>query len=431
MKHGLYDSRVSENKVKKHKAVSLGPTVMLDAERCILCSRCVRFTDEISKTHELGIANRGDHCEIQTFPGKELNNDYSGNVVDICPVGALTDKDFRFKMRVWYLQAKDSICNGCSMGCNIQVHYNLDRPHHAKGERVMRLKPRYNEHVNQWWMCDEGRYGYKYHDHNRILAPLKRAQADVQEISWDELFTEAARDISAAGSKMAVFLSPQLSNEELYLARILFREKLECRNIFLVSPKADGKSDDFLMKADKNPNTRGAADIGFKVDPKRLEGFQEACEKGQIEGIIVFGQDLFERLNAGQMQQIMPRLKWSVFIGSNHNLMSESASYVMPSATYVEKEGTFTNCEGKVQKFNKVFNPLPHAWSEWKILINLAKYLDVYFDHEEVEDIFEEMTSQVAAFKNLKYDELDRGKSDIRSMAAPTIPALEQYDNIL
>ncbi|HTL48707.1 MAG TPA: 2Fe-2S iron-sulfur cluster-binding protein, partial [Verrucomicrobiae bacterium] len=170
MKHGLYNSRLGEDKVKKPKAVPLGPTVMLDAERCILCSRCIRFCDEVSKTSELGFIQRGDHTEIAVAPGKELDNKYSGNTVDICPVGALTDRDFRFKIRVWYLKEEDSICNGCSRGCNIQVHYNLDRPQHGKGERVKRLKPRFNERVNKWWMCDEGRYGYKYHDRNRITA---------------------------------------------------------------------------------------------------------------------------------------------------------------------------------------------------------------------------------------------------------------------
>ena len=122
LRYGLYDARFYEEKVKKPKAVPIGPNVMLDAERCILCSRCVRFTDEISKTSELGIVNRGDHSEIAVSPEKELDNPYSGNVVDICPVGALTDRDFRFKCRVWYLQKADSICPGCARGCNIEIH---------------------------------------------------------------------------------------------------------------------------------------------------------------------------------------------------------------------------------------------------------------------------------------------------------------------
>ena len=193
MNYGAYESRLQENKNKKPKAVSIGPTVMLDAERCILCSRCVRFCDEIPKTSELGIIQRGDHSEITVFPGKELNNRYSGNVVDICPVGALTDKDFRFKARVWYLKSEESLCNGCSRGCNIDVHFLKDRRHHAKGERVMRLKPRFNEAVNQWWMCDEGRYGYRYHDQNRITGPMTRMNGQVRETAFEDTLKEVVQ----------------------------------------------------------------------------------------------------------------------------------------------------------------------------------------------------------------------------------------------
>src|SRR3989338_7257297 len=169
MDYGLYDPKFDDMKVKKtKKAVPVGPTVMLDQERCILCSRCVRFGDEITKTSDFGIFSRGDHSEINLYPDKFLDNKYSGNVVDICPVGALTDKDFRFKMRVWYLGSKESICPGCSRGCNINIEYEKSRPYHLKDERVMRLKPRENMEVNKWWMCDEGRYAYKSIDQNRI-----------------------------------------------------------------------------------------------------------------------------------------------------------------------------------------------------------------------------------------------------------------------
>ena len=205
MKHGLHDSRVNEDKVSKPKAVPIGPNVMLDNERCILCSRCVRFTDEISKTRELGISNRGDHSEVQVFPGKQLNNPYSGNVVDICPVGALTDRDFRFKIRVWYLKSGDSVCGGCSRGCNIQVHTNLDRPQHGTG-RVKRLKPRYNAEVNQWWMCDAGRYDYKYHDENRVLAARKTGAQAFEETVLKEIAAKLK-----ASKKTAVILSDRKS----------------------------------------------------------------------------------------------------------------------------------------------------------------------------------------------------------------------------
>jgi len=280
MKHGLYDSRLGEDKVKKPKAVPIGPSVILDAERCILCSRCVRFTDEISKTSELGIINRGDHAEITVFPGKELINPYSGCVVDLCPVGALTDRDFRFKTRVWYLDSGDSICNGCSRGCNIQVQYNLDRPHHAKGERIKRLKPRYNEKINQWWMCDEGRYGYKSNEHNRITVPVKRGRGEVLEQTWHKVFPEVSGLIQKAGTKIAVFISPQLTNEELFLAHKLFKETLKLKHVYLLSPNAAGFQDDILIRADKNPNSKGAEALGFNYRDNTASDFLSAISTG-------------------------------------------------------------------------------------------------------------------------------------------------------
>src|SRR5437879_5376119 len=193
MKHGLYDPRMVDEKVHKPKAVPLGPHVILDAERCILCSRCVRFCDEVTGTSELGIFHRGDRSEIGLFPGQELANKYSANVVDICPVGALTDRDFRFQVRVWYLDTTKSICPGCARGCNIEVHVNRRRPHHAEGRRVARLKPRFNAEVNKWWLCDAGRYGSAFVDGDpRLQAPARRDGEKTLEVAWTEMIPLAA-----------------------------------------------------------------------------------------------------------------------------------------------------------------------------------------------------------------------------------------------
>ncbi|MBI2167355.1 MAG: (2Fe-2S)-binding protein [Candidatus Omnitrophica bacterium] len=373
MKFGLYDGRFYEEKVKKQKAVSIGPTVMLDAERCILCSRCVRFSDEITKTSELGIVSRGDHSEIAVHPDRELDNKYSGNVVDICPVGALTDKDFRFKCRVWYLKSADSICPGCARGCNIQIHYNTDRPQHGSGERVMRLKPRENPEVNQWWICDAGRYGYKSIDHNRIERPVVRKPDAVQEMDWPQILDEAARKIREAKGKIGVFVSPQLSNEELSLTRKLFSG--DRFQTFLFSPNPEGDQDDFLIRSDKNPNTKGAELMGFKSTG--VEALFKECEEGKIEGLLIFGQDLLSLLDPRRVEPALNDLLWTVFIGPHHNLMSEAASYVLPSAVYAEKNGTFTNFQGKVQKFNQALEPLGQSRPEGEILKDLADRLGV------------------------------------------------------
>lgn len=423
MKHGLYNSRLNEDKVSKPKAVPIGPNVMLDNERCILCSRCVRFTDEITKTRELGIANRGDHSEVQVFPGKQLDNPYSGNVVDICPVGALTDRDFRFKIRVWYLKSGDSVCNGCSRGCNVQVHYNLDRPQHGAG-RVKRLKPRYNPEVNQWWMCDEGRYGYKFHDENRVIA----SRSNQKQALEAEVIQAVAAKLKA-GKKTAVFLSPQMSNEELYLARKLFRDELKLSNLVLVSPKADGIADDLLRKADKNPNTKGAQLLFSSVpsaQPGELQKVLEKTEKGEIDSWIIFGQDVLPA-----SAKAFSKLAWSLFIGSNENETSKQAAFVIPSATYVEKDGTFTNFEGRVQSFAKILEPLGEAKAELQILTNLAQALGLEWKAQDAEVIYQDLSAKEKSFPAKSYQELKGVSSEIRVQAAPTIPALQQYDNIL
>ncbi len=374
MKYGLYDGRFYEQKVKKPKAVSIGPTVMLDAERCILCSRCIRFCDDITKTSELGIVNRGDHSEIAVHPDNELNNKYSGCVVDICPVGALTDKDFRFKCRVWYLKKADSVCPGCARGCNTEIHYNLDRPQHGEGERVMRLKPRENPEVNKWWMCDAGRYGYKNIDENRILSPKIRntaASPAVKEETWDEILTQIAYQIKESRKPIGVFLSPQLPNEELSLAKKFFGDTKKYR-AFLVSPHPEGYQDDFLIRADKNPNSKGAELLGLSYNPEAVSGFLKEVDGGNVEGLIVFGQDVATKIEGVGSKAPLEKLKWSIFIGSNNNLTSESSTYVLPSATYAEKSGTFTNFEGRVQKFNKAFEPLAESRPEGMILTDLS-----------------------------------------------------------
>ncbi len=394
MKYGLYDGRFYEEKVKKPKAVVVGPNVILDAERCILCSRCVRFCDEITKTSELGIVNRGDRGEIQVAPGRELDNKYSANVVDICPVGALTDRDFRFKCRVWYLQKQDSICTGCARGCNTEIHYNLDRPQHGGGDRVMRLKPRENQDVNKWWLCDAGRYSYKFIDENRIEQPSKRGLAPFEEKRnqkgpgpfWSQVLDDVAALIKNSQKPFGVFASPQLSNEELYLVRKLFSSNPQAR-ITLLSPNLEGDQDDFLIRADKNPNTMGARLIGFEPT---------AIDITQIEGAIIFGQEV----------RSVEKLRWSVFIGSNQNLISESASFVLPSATYAEKNATFTNFQGRVQKFNKAFEPLGESRPEWKILQDLANRLGASWKYPNEEEIFNELVREVPAFHGLSYEKI-------------------------
>jgi NADH-quinone oxidoreductase subunit G len=401
MKHGLYEPRMADEKVHKPKAVPLGPHVMLDAERCILCSRCVRFCDEITKTGELGIFNRGDHSEIGLFPGTELDNKYSGNVVDICPVGALTDRDFRFQVRVWYLDSAKSICPGCARGCNIDVHVNRRRPHHAGGRRVARLKPRYNAEVNRWWMCDEGRYGFgTVDDASRLLAPARRGGDG--DLSWDEAIAEIAAALGRfAPDEIAVVASPAMANEDLAALRRLVDRRGITRVGFRVPPAVPGDGDDFLIRADKNPNTRGAELLGLDGDVAEILA---AARAGRVKCLLVFDHDLLASAwPPAEVAAALRAVPTLVFVGRNASGTSALAHYVLPAAAWVEREGTFTNFEGRVQRFRAALDPVGAARPEWEILGRLLEALGAGTGAARAEHWFRDLADTHPAFQGLSY----------------------------
>ncbi len=415
MKHGLYDPRMVDEKVHKPKAIPLGPHVILDAERCILCSRCTRYCDEITKTGELGIFNRGDHSEIGLFPGKALDNKYSGNVVDICPVGALTDRDFRFQVRVWYLDTAKSVCPGCSRGCNIEIHSNVRRPHHAQGRRVARLKPRYNPHVNEWWICDAGRYGFGCIDADRLSFPQRRDGDTLREVSWAEaldLLTERLRAYSA--DEIGLLASPQMTNEELFLIRRL-AETLGLKHVdFRIPPREGGDEDDFLIKADKNPNTRGAEAIGVEPRSGGLDAWEmlRALRAHRLKCLWVFHHDLTHA--AWPEREVLEAIRGAdclIYSGSNVNETVELAHLVLPAATYAEKDGTFTNFEGRVQRIRKALEPLGESRPDWEILGECLEALTTKPKPSRPEEIFRALAATVPAFAGLTYRELgEHGK---------------------
>lgn len=407
MEYGLYDPKFNETKNKKPKALPIGKTVMLDAERCILCSRCVRFTDEITKTGEFGIFNRGDHSEIGLHPGKTLDNPYSGNVVDICPVGALTDRDFRFKCRVWYLGSTNSVCPGCSRGCNIQIHKNRERAwrsHIAQGARVMRLKPRHNPDVNQWWMCDAGRYGYKFIDENRVTSVQIREAETFRQGSWDEALTQLSQTLKALRdanqiAQVGVILSSGLTNEDMYVAKRFFGQLGVSQLVFQRPPQGD--SDSFLIQADKSPNARGAQALGIVEGAQAL--VEEAC-RSHLRVLIVFTQDLVSLFGEARVGEMAQKLQKLVFIGTNVNPTAKRAHLVLPSNVFAEKDGTFTNFEGRIQHLDAALDPLGEARPEWQILCDLAGRLDMDVKFADASAIFHSLAQNEQAFHGLTYE---------------------------
>jgi NADH-quinone oxidoreductase subunit G len=406
MKHGLYDPRMTDEKVHKPKAVPLGPHVMLDAERCILCSRCVRFCDEITKTGELGIFNRGDHSEIGLFPGMDLENKYSGNVVDICPVGALTDRDFRFQVRVWYLETTNSVCPGCARGCNIEVHVNRRRPHHAEGRRVARLKPRFNEDVNRWWMCDEGRYGYGFvDDPSRLVTPVRRDADGARELAWaDAVATVAAALGGVSPEQTAIIASPKMSNEDLFAVRSLAEGRGIRQVGFRVPPRVPGDEDDFLIRADKNPNTRGAELLGLDGSVATL---LDAARARRVRCLWVFEHDLFDSAwKETDVAAALDGVETVIFTGVTANATSERAHLVLPASAWVERDGTFTSFEGRVQRFRAALTPLGEARPAWDIVGQVLGALGAPSTATRAEHWFRALASAVPAFAGLSYQSL-------------------------
>src|SRR6516165_10825172 len=279
VEYGTAASRFLENKVKKPKAVQLGPRVTLDDERCILCSRCIRFCNEIVKDDVLGFVDRGSHTVLTAHPGKRLENNYSLNTVDICPVGALTSTHFRFQMRVWFLKETKSICTSCATGCNTIIG--------SREERIYRQTPRENDAVNSCWMCDFGRLNFEYLEaENRLLEPQVRGGNVLAVTNWKNAIDQAALQLRQFhGSNIAMIASGRMTSEELWLTRKI-ADLLGVRYIDIV-PRF-GEGDEILLSEDRNPNAIGARLIlGLDAGPgEKLSAIGKAVKSAEIKALI-------------------------------------------------------------------------------------------------------------------------------------------------
>lgn len=407
MDHGRYDTRFNENKAKKKKACPIGPYVISDQERCILCTRCVRFTQEISKTFELGVIERGHKSAIDIFPGNELSNHYSGNIADVCPVGAMTDRDFRFKCRAWFLGSAPSICPGCSRGCNIEIHFNERFNPRYHQERVQRLKPRYNKDINGHWICDEGRYSYHSIDaSNRLNSISPEQDENSVKATWEGTVQNIAKSVKDVLEKhgpegIAILASPQMTNEELFSIRKLFQDRLKIQNIeFSVPSKAEAYSDDILITADKNPNSKGA-EIFFPTRPG-IENLLKACAEGSIHLLYIFHHDLMLRYDPQYIGTALDKVDRIIFQGPWNNETSAMAGIILPSSVYAEKEGTFTNFQGQVQRIHAAIPPAGKSLPDLDIIAQLATELGVSVDKNPA-TVFNEIAQNVEAFSGMTY----------------------------
>ncbi|MDO8519756.1 MAG: 2Fe-2S iron-sulfur cluster-binding protein, partial [Deltaproteobacteria bacterium] len=332
-------TRFEEEKVHKDKMIDLGANVMLDQERCIACTRCIRVCQEVAKKDELCLANRGDHVTITTFPGKELSNPYAGNTIDVCPVGALTNKDFRYKKRVWLLSRTESVCPGCSRGCNIEIN-------HADST-VYRLLPRHNPEVNSYWMCDEGRYGYKNVNENRWLIPKIRVSGALQEISYEDALEKLAERLQQA-QEIALVAHARETNETLAAFHAFGKNVLKTKKLYFSRNEPKNPFfDDFLITVDKNPNQASIDALGFEP----LEKLDKA------KGVIILNDLSPADLDWLKQKKIPVLALWA----ANQNAVCDLAEIIFPIPTYAEQDGHFTNVQGKVQKISRAFAPKGEA----------------------------------------------------------------------
>jgi len=414
--YGPGESRSVEEKVQRVKHKVLGPHIVFDAERCILCTLCVRFCHEIPKTGELGVFSRGDQSEINVFPGKVLDNAYSGNVIDLCPVGALTSRQYRFQSRPWDLVRHiESVCPLCSNGCNVV----LDVRHRQRGEELLRIRPRENQAVNRWWMCDEGRFTFtSLDDPARLRVPTWRENGRRAEMGYDDLLLRAARAlrrvVEAHGPEaVGCIASSRQTNEELFLVRRFFREILGTPHLdFRVRPvqfqASDASEDGILRRTDKTANTRGARDLDIRPGPGGLDvaGMITAATEGRVKALFVFEEDLVRAFPDRPLREALGRLDLLVASSMFSTETTALAHMVLPALGFAEKEGSFTNFQGRIQKIHRALTPHVASQSLPEALRDLAVDLGRDLGGIEPEQVWAAIGERPGAYQGIAWKDI-------------------------
>ena len=414
VEHGNGTSRFEENKVKKPKNVDIGPRIRLDDERCIMCSRCIRFMDEVADDPVLGFTDRGTHTTLSVHPGQKLDNNYGLNTVDICPVGALTSNDFRFQMRVWFLKETPSIDVNCGTGCNTTIW--------TRGNEVFRITPRENNDVNSAWMPDSHRLAFhEIHGEHRLTSPLSKSGGKHATTTLEKAIQEAALGLSGlSGNEVAIIASARSTNEELILVKKL-QEALGTENLALVARK--GESDGKLISADRNPNTTGAKLI-LSDDPfAKFDQIKSDIASGKIKAALVIGEDLTE---SGYSIDQLDKLEHLVVLNILSNSTAGKAHVVLPGASFAEKRGSMVNVTGRLQRLNRAILPPGEASPDWEILAGLLAELSPdSAPLKKVQDVFQLLATEVPAFKELTLQKIgDQGLQITET--GETIPLLEK-----
>ncbi|MFO1021063.1 MAG: molybdopterin-dependent oxidoreductase [Planctomycetales bacterium] len=379
----------------------LGEHVTLFVDRCVMCTRCVRFTREISGEAELMVINRGAHGEIDTFPGFPIDNHLSGNVNDLCPVGALCSTDFLYQQRVWFMEPHDSVCTRCSTGCSIQVHEN--------NNQLYRLQPRYNPNANDWWMCDIGRYRNEFvHASERLSGIKKRAQDRFEDVSWTEGIAQVRDALkstvkTAGGSKAAAVVSPFLTCEEAYLLASAFKAMSPDTLLVLGKVPVEGQDEvfkaGFTIRAERCPNRKGVEEILKHFQPEACdwEKFLSKADAGQIQAAYITGNypdGWNDEAEASKLDKVSLRIVQDIL----PTPIARKAHYVIPGVTFAEKSGCYVNHAGLLQTTEWALRPHEGTHVDGQTFGDLAERRGLY----HAGDVLKELAEKIPFFARAK-----------------------------
>lgn len=405
VEYGKAESRFLDHKVKKPKNIELGPRVTLDAERCILCTRCIRFMKEVAKDDVLGIVDRGSYNSISCHPDRVLDNNYSLNTVDICPVGALTNTDFRFKMRVWFLKETKTIDINCGTGSNITVS--------SRENKLYRITPRENNDVNGVWLPDSHRLNFKYvGDERRLTQPTVKGQP----VDWRTATAIAAEILkSKTSDQLWLVASGRATNEEMFLTTRLI-EALEIQKQHDIVPR-NGEADGLLIAADRNPNTSGAKLLGLCTTKpgSRFKKLVDGVRSGAIKVVVTLGEDLTK---TGLTEEDLAKLEAIIALDILPNKTTPHATILLPASAWVEKRGSMINLKGRLQRLNRAVSAPGEARDDWEILRDLILAVSGSNGLYMIEDVFKSMAAEVPQFANLSLSKIgDLGVQVIQEKA--------------
>lgn len=426
-KHSTGASRFDEEKNHKRKRQVWGPNVVFDAERCISCSRCIRFAQEVAKQDVLTFVQRGDHVTIELFDGTIFDSPYSMNVIDICPVGALTSHDFRFEARVWELSSNESISQFDGTGTNIYLG--------VRNNEILRITPRNNLNVNKYWIRDDARLSYDFVNKNRVTTPLINIEGVYEEVDWETAIHQVANKLeNFSGDKIVFVASSRATNEDNYIFNKFANEISNTNNIVYFSHTDELRVDDLLGVSDMTPNTKGVEELGVssnsKIKPNELA---QKLKNGEIRAMYVMEED-FE--DYPEILENLDNLSLLIVHAYNSNKeIVKKADIVFPTSTFAEIEGTFTNLQGRVQHFTPAivtkenfrfmgmkmsrldkFGADNDRWTKheirdskqsWRILQNIARVLGKEWNYTKSSQIFEEISNKYEGFNDMDYKKLD------------------------